>query len=518
MEISNDKDVFTMKNKYILMGAAAAMLALTACEDYTEHNFGKDSELWQATQVNAHKITLTDANYADVAANTDNIALALAADDDSTTYNELLSVAEKKYFRKGISPEEYLPALIKNLVGTSQYYAMTKGSTITVTCMVSQDSLASGDAYVPATSVAAGKYLLVPQGEEQVLADGNHASAGKSYSYIYSSGSTNWPDAITRINENAISYDKVAESYLYNFIKEGDNFLIQNPAGEYLYMDGTYNNFYYTEDLGDLDDAAQAQWSVTKNADNTFDIVNVSTGKTMLYGTKYASAGAYADKKGTEGYLGIELYKKGSVSTIVDGPAQPTDVIFTLEEEGWAAKSDYINQTLTNVSTTDPELVYGTYGWSIEYAASLGELSYVWSATTSYGLKASAYKSSTNYPTDAWIISPKMNFKKAKQPLFTFMEAQKYSGTPVNDFLKVYVSTDYAGRGSQGSSTWTEVTDQLKAERPDGTSWDFVEQSLDLSAYCGQTNVVVAFRYISTESYAPTWEFKNVVCKEAEGE
>lgn len=503
-----------MKLKNILF-AVAAVTTLTACEDYTEHNFGKDEELWQATQVNAHVIELTDANYQDIARNEDNIKLALSADDDSTTYEDLQSVASLKYFRKGITPEEYLPAMLKNLVGISQYYCMTPGSTITIKCKVANDSLASGDAFVPATTFSEGDYLMVAKGEEQVLAGGNMATTGKTYSYIYESGSETFPTAVTRISDTAIQYDANAQQYLFKFVKEGDHFLIMSPEGEYLYMEGTYNNFYFASDLGDLDESDQAWWTVVSNGDGTWDITNVNTGKIMLYGTKYSSAGAYADKKGEEGYLGIELYKKGSINVIVDSTPEEQEIKFTLGEDGvWAAKADYLNQSLTTTASTDAETVFAIHGWSFEYASSLGELTYVWSATTAYGLKASAFKSSKSYPTDSWAISPKMNFKKAKEPLFTFEEAQKYAGTPVSDFLKVYVSTNYSGRGGQASATWTEVTDQLTAERPDGSSWNFTSQSLDLSAYAGETNVVVAFRYISTDAVAATWEFKNVRCAE----
>lgn len=506
-----------MKVRNILFAATAA-LALTACEDYTEHNFGEDKDLWQPTQVNALAVTLTDANYQDIAANEDNKALALSAEDDSVTYNALQSVGEMKYFRKGISPEEYVPAILKNLVGASQYYCMTKGSAITVTCKVSQDSLAAGAAYVPLeTKFKAGKYLLIPQGMDQALGN-SHTTDGTSpeYGYIYLTGSERCPEALTRINAQAIEKDANAALWLYTFVEEGDHFLIYNPDGNYLWMDDSHNSFQYAEDLGDLDDSSQAWWTVTKNDDGTYDIVNVYNQKVILFGTKYASAGAYADKKGTEGYLGIELYKEGSISVIVDGPAEDVDVIFTLDDDGWSAKADYLNQALTNIASTDADIIYGTYGWSMEYVGSIGELSYVWSATTSYGIKASAYKSGTYYATDAWAISPKMNLKKAKQPVLTFQEAQKYAGTPVGDYLQVYVSTDYAGRGNQTTATWTEVTDQLTAARPDGSSWDFTDQSLDMSAYVGQTNVVVAFRYISTEAVAATWEFKNIRCAEAE--
>lgn len=498
-----------MKTRYIICALASAA-ALTACEDYTEHHFGKDNQLWEATQVNNHNIELLDANYADLAANADNVALALAANDDSATYRKLLSVAELKYFRKGISPEEYLPAMLMQLVGTSQYHCMTAGSTINVTCRVATDSLANGAAMVEATSMAAGKYLLIPEGEEQVLA----GSGDVSYGYAYLSGSANFPEAVTPLGAEAYAVDEASSKWLWEFVKEDDHYLLLAPNGNYVYLDDTHNSFQYADDLGDLDDGSQAWWNAAANGDGTFAITNVYNGKTILYSPQYKSAGAYAEA--AEGMKGIRLYKQGTINIIIDSAPETQTVTFTLGEDGvWAAKSDYLNQALTAMASTDAETIYSIYGWSAENASSLGELTYVWSATTSYGLKASAFKNSIKWPTDAWMISPSMNLKKAKVPLFRFEEAQKYAGTPLSDYLKVYVSTNYAGRGTQASADWTEVTADLQGERSDGSTWDFYPISLDLSAYAGKENVVVAFRYISNDTYAATWEFKNVRCAEA---
>ena len=56
----------------------------------------------------------------------------------------------------------------------------------------------------------------------------------------------------------------------------------------------------------------------------------------------------------------------------------------------------------------------------------------------------------------------------------------------------------------------------MQGEWPDGSSWDFHDGTLDLSAYAGEQNVVVAFLYISTEEYAATWEIKDIRCAEPE--
>jgi len=508
-----------------ICGGLLAMLALTACEDYTEHNFGTREELYQATQVNNHEITLAASDYATVAKNTTNQAMALAAAADSSIYRELLSVAEKGAFTANISPEEYLPAVLPSLLGSNAYYAMTAGSSIKITYNQEVPVSISGDAYVPYTgAIKAGKYLLVPQGTDQVLTT---SGEGKTYGYIYLSGSTQTPDAVTRLTDSAIQLDDISTGWLYSIEKDGSDWLLCNPYGLYLYMKGTYNNFNYIEDLGEIEDEQWPDWSITYNGDGTYDIVNTGAGKTLLFGTQYSSAGAYADKKGTDGYLGIQLYTKGTVN-LMSTEIEVQDVTFTLDEDGWSAKGDYLNQTLLGWASTNMDDVYTMLGWSVEYEGGIGDLSYVFRADASYGLRASAYVSGKSTAVNAMAISPQMNFKKAKNPVLTFEQAQKYGGTPLSDYLKVFVSTDFAGRGTRSASTWTEVTDQVQGTWPDGSSWDYSPMSLDLSAYAGQTNVVVGFCYISTEDkvdsegnvtekgVAATWEIKNVRCAEPE--
>ena len=243
-----------MKAKYITIIALSA-LAFAACEDYTEHNFGTREDLYQATQVSTVRLTLAGSDYENLTKDTANVNRALRADDDSATWRDLVSVGEKKYFRGNITPEEYLPSMLLNLVGSSRYYSLTEGSNIVVTCLVAADSTVNGSAYVPATSFAAGDYLMVPQGEQQVL---GHSGAGASYGYLYISGNSRCPDQVTRLTDTSIASDATARGYLYTFAKDGDYYTIRNAEGMYLYMDGTHASFQYTDDLeNDVDDPVQ---------------------------------------------------------------------------------------------------------------------------------------------------------------------------------------------------------------------------------------------------------------------
>ena len=514
-----------MKTKYILM-SAMALTVLTACEDYTDKNFGTRDELYQPTEVRTVTVDLVEGDYANVAANATNRANAEAAGLSEA----LESVGTKKYFRGGITPDEYLIPILQQLVGKTQYYTLDAGSSIVVNCLVSDYVNVDGPAYVPTTKFKAGKYLLVPQGQEQVLGTSGLTAEGAqpSYGYLYLTGGDKCP-AINRISDAAITIDSQAKEYLYTFDANGEHFTIRNAAGYYLYLDGSHASFQYTDDLAsDLDDEIEpGLWDVTAAADGTYDIVNVATGQQLLYDTSYKSAGCYSADKRTDSHQPIVLYQEGKVSVQADGEPEVQSVVFQLDEDGWAAKADYINMPLTAMgsNTTDANTIFDMSGWSIEAVGGIGELTYVWRLDPTYGLRASAYANSTYTPVDVWAISPAMNLKKAKQPLLRFDEAQKYCAQPIDDYLQVWVSTDYAGRGGQAAAKWTNVTDRIVGatkddgtqwQRPDGSDWTYATMTLDLSDFAGQPDVRVAFRYISSDTAAATWEVKNVVCKEAE--
>jgi hypothetical protein len=152
-----------MKTRNIFLLATAALFC-ASCEDYTEHNFGKPEELWQAQQVNNYIIELTPQNYADMAANADNKALA-AQDETGATTHHLQKTGTNACFVGNVTPNEYLPAILRSLVGSSQYYCMTDGSTITVRYKAGK--VVADDAYVPNEGeLTPGKYLIVPAGQE----------------------------------------------------------------------------------------------------------------------------------------------------------------------------------------------------------------------------------------------------------------------------------------------------------------------------------------------------------------
>ena len=135
---------------------------------------------------------------------------------------------------------------------------------------------------------------------------------------------------------------------------------------------------------------------------------------------------------------------------------------------------------------------------------SIGEgITYVWNydSKNKY-MKASAYKGGC-IASESWLVSPKFSLANVTAATLTFNNAcnQVKEGT-ITDHIHVMVSTD--------GTNWTEAT---IANLPSGTSWDFVDSTVDLKNFVGKANVQVAFKYVSTASIAPTWEIKSLTVK-----
>lgn len=127
------------------------------------------------------------------------------------------------------------------------------------------------------------------------------------------------------------------------------------------------------------------------------------------------------------------------------------------------------------------------------------ELNYIWTWSGSYGMKASAFLNNTNYASESWLISPVIDLSQLTSATLTFQQAGNFFSDMQAD-CSVLVSTD--------RQDWTPLTVE---GWPEGSSWTFYDSTADLSAYAGQSQVYIAFRYTSSDMKAGTWEVRNVV-------
>lgn len=112
-------------------------------------------------------------------------------------------------------------------------------------------------------------------------------------------------------------------------------------------------------------------------------------------------------------------------------------------------------------------------------------------------MKASAFIESAK-ESESWLVSPAIDLSKATTATLTFDHTHKFAGTPSEE-LTLWVTETSA-------ENWQQLTIDKYGTNNDYT---FVTPSIDLSVYAGKT-IKFAFKYISTNSAAGTWEIKNV--------
>ena len=144
--------------------------------------------------------------------------------------------------------------------------------------------------------------------------------------------------------------------------------------------------------------------------------------------------------------------------------------------------------------------------WTIEDKTLPSELTYVWSQTTKYGMKASAYVNQC-FTTESWLISPVLDLTKETAAILNFEHAlNKGSNAKCAVMAKAADSQEWV---KLEVPTWPGTAGENGVYT--GTSWDFVESGdVDLSAFCGK-KAQIAFAYGSSDTDAPTWEIKTVV-------
>lgn len=186
---------------------------------------------------------------------------------------------------------------------------------------------------------------------------------------------------------------------------------------------------------------------------------------------------------------------------IIPGGTKDIKGIFTRYYDTWQILLRSTDD-ITDSQTAAFEGLFDSQGDFVVEDKMLSEgLSYVWTWSGSYGMKASAFVNDTNLPSESWLISPAIDLSQLTSATLTFEQAgNKFFSEKCENYCSVMVSTD--------RENWTPLKLNVW---PEGNSWDFVTSKANLSAYAGQSTVYIAFKYTSTSSTAGTWEVKNVV-------
>jgi len=152
--------------------------------------------------------------------------------------------------------------------------------------------------------------------------------------------------------------------------------------------------------------------------------------------------------------------------------------------------------TLPYSETFDADL-----GDCYTYSVSGATKEWVWSSSYAY---MSGYNSGDT--EEDWLVLPGIDFDSYSNELMTFETYYNHGTDDVNNYLKLYYSTDYPGIGDPTDGyTWAELTFTYPSATQTWTSSGVI----DLSGITG-TSVYIAFKYNYEDGSYRNWEVDNI--------
>ncbi len=134
---------------------------------------------------------------------------------------------------------------------------------------------------------------------------------------------------------------------------------------------------------------------------------------------------------------------------------------------------------------------------------------YPWSHDSQYGLKGSGFVNKSTIACEGYAVSPVINLNGYKSATLNFQQAlNQYKENNVMIDVADFSGYAYIMAREEGATEWTMVQEASAPEK--GFSWSFFANApVTLDAYAGK-KMQFAFKYVSTEAVAGTWEVKDI--------
>ncbi len=176
----------------------------------------------------------------------------------------------------------------------------------------------------------------------------------------------------------------------------------------------------------------------------------------------------------TNSFSSVTLQNNLSFTTAVNKPSNVIDTVYHID----------FTQTMG--------------AWTIKNYLLSGGLTYVWSRSDNYGMKATSYNAG-NLASEAWLISSPLDLTSNTTAFLTFNQAYKYGDI-----------SQFAVKITTNGLDWTTLEVPVW---PDGTSWAFINSGeIDITKYISATTQI-AYAYTSSAEASPTWEIRDVLIK-----
>ncbi len=298
-----------MKNKVFSASLVAlASLAVMSCDDYNDQ-FNLDKTI---TDVRTTTITLASGDYATIAGNETNKAIAAALDQEAgtgTAYADALAaVGTNGYFTTMASPEDYIPAF---LAASNDYRLADVGSRFTVNVNYYKDP--SGY-LADFEGKAIGTYDFGFYDYETVW-------GGNKASYLTPSTLSKIPEILASANPDAQAGDMMVVNYAYSGIEPGEG---GNATEAAAYRMAPRTEESYTPISTVIADTEGGAYTVKGTVIATYArgfLVNDGTGTILVYLNSMPnnSVGDVVSVSGTtSAYSGLMQFPATSVVTMIE--------------------------------------------------------------------------------------------------------------------------------------------------------------------------------------------------------
>ena len=127
----------------------------------------------------------------------------------------------------------------------------------------------------------------------------------------------------------------------------------------------------------------------------------------------------------------------------------------------------------------------------------------IWTRTSQYGWKATAYNKSnkSNHAAEATLTLPEMDLTGYDDAKLTISQAVNFAYSKAPKYLKIEVRSVNPKDGT------VEISQLSDFKVIESNSWIFYDFTFDLSHYCG-TKSTISFHYKSDKDICCTWEIK----------
>ena len=241
-----------------------------------------------------------------------------------------------------------------------------------------------------------------------------------------------------------------------------------------------------------------------KNTANICDLIKITGAKVVS-----REEGNYTNYYAVVGEEEIQIYDKYKVveGTVDENETYDVEGILVLYKETYEIypTKDYTNGQgeVPPVVVDEVKVPYsidftkGQEPFTINDVVLPEGLSFVWSNSKSYGMKASGFYQNQAYATESWLISPVFDLTSTTAPVLKFSHTGRYF-TNMQEEATLWAKVE--------GDEWEQLTIPTWFT---GNDWNFVEAEVDLAKYAGK-KVTLGFKYTSSEAGASTWEIKTL--------